>query len=193
MADRMLDQEGASFEEGGRRSRAPLPARTCDGTRIMTGRDNREKAAQAEAMSQQGVCTSQAAGPGAQEEPGQLSDSAQRQRKHRAKAAEQLRLRAESMQTAFAGMPRARLCSSCSCTSHDGSRGAEISPGIIWAGHQHGHRGNWRQQRCGNLTFVVSSCSVCIWSDVVVACCVARAIPRLPQGAPRPCYPRFEA
>ena len=71
----------------------------------MTGRDNREKAAQAEAMSQQFVCTSQAAGPGAQEEPGQLSDSAQCQRKHRAKAAEQLRLRAESMQTAFAGMP----------------------------------------------------------------------------------------
>jgi len=72
---------------------------------LMTGRDNREKAALAEAMSQQGVCTSQAAGPGAQEEPGQLSDSAQRQRKHRAKEAEKLRLRAESMQTAFAGMP----------------------------------------------------------------------------------------
>jgi len=65
---------------------------------------------------------------------------------------------------------RARLCSSSSCASHDGSRGAEI--GIIWAGHQHGHRGNWRQQGCGNLTFVVSSCSVCIWCDVVVACCV---------------------
>jgi len=56
-------------------------------------------------MSQQGVCTSQAAAPGAQEEPGQLSDSAQRQRKNRSKAAEQLRLRAQSMQTAFAGMP----------------------------------------------------------------------------------------
>jgi len=95
MADRMLDQEGASGEEGGQRSRAPLLARTHSGTRIMTGRDNQEKAAQAEAMSQQGVCTSQAAAPGAQEEPGQLSDSAQHQRKHRAKAAEQLRLRAE--------------------------------------------------------------------------------------------------
>jgi len=65
---------------------------------------------------------------------------------------------------------RARLCSSSICASHDGSRGAEI--GIIWAGHQHGHRGNWRQQGCDNLTFVVSSCSVCIWYDVVVACCV---------------------
>jgi len=71
----------------------------------MTGRDNREKAVQTEAMCHQGDCTSQAAGPGAQEEPGHLSESAQRQRKHRAKAAEQLRLRAESMRTAFAGMP----------------------------------------------------------------------------------------
>ena len=32
MADRMLDQEGASCDEGGRRSRAPLPARTNSGT-----------------------------------------------------------------------------------------------------------------------------------------------------------------
>ena len=71
----------------------------------MTGRDNREKAAQAEAMSQQGDCTSQSAGPGAQADPGQLSESAQRQRKHRAKAAEQLRLRVKSMQTEFTGMP----------------------------------------------------------------------------------------
>jgi len=76
MADRMLDQEGASCEEGGRRRRALLPARTNSGTRIMTCQDNREKAAQADAMSQQGVCTSQAAGPGAQEESGQLSESA---------------------------------------------------------------------------------------------------------------------
>jgi hypothetical protein len=76
MADCMLDHEGVSCEQGGLHSRAPLPARTHSGTRIMTGRDNWEKASQAEAMSQQGVCTSQAAGPGAQEEPGQLSDSA---------------------------------------------------------------------------------------------------------------------
>ena len=62
-------------------------------------------------MSQQGVCTSQAAAPGAQEEPGQLSDSAQHQRKHRAKAAEQLRLRAESMQTTFAGMTGVKVSS----------------------------------------------------------------------------------
>jgi len=97
MADRMLGQEGASCEEGRRRNRVQLPARTKSGTRMMTGRDNREKAVQAETMSHQGVCTSQPAGPGAQEEPKQLSDSAQRQRKHPAKAAEQLRLRAESM------------------------------------------------------------------------------------------------
>jgi len=125
----MLDQEGASCDEGGRRSRAPLPARTNSGTRIMTGRDNREKAAQAEAMSQQGDCTSQAAGPGAQEEPGQLSESAQRQRKHRAKAAEQLRLRAESMQTAFAGMPGGQASSgapvSAASASAQATMGAE--------------------------------------------------------------------
>ena len=95
MADRgrMLDQfqQGASCEEGGRRKRETLPERTKSGTRIMTGRDNREKA--------------QAAAPGAQEQPGRLSDSAQRQRKHRAKAAEELCGRAESMQTAFARIP----------------------------------------------------------------------------------------
>ena len=56
-------------------------------------------------MSQQGVCTSQTAGPGAQEESGQLSDSVQRQRRHRAKAAEKLCLRVETIQTVFAGMP----------------------------------------------------------------------------------------
>jgi len=62
-------------------------------------------------MSQQGVCTSQVAGPGAQEEPGQLSDSAQRQRKDGAKAAEKLRLRAKSIQTAFGVIPGGQVSS----------------------------------------------------------------------------------
>ena len=92
MADRgrMLHPEGASCEEGGRRKRETLPERTKSGTRIITGRDNREKA--------------QAAAPGAQEQPGRLSDSAQRQRKHRAKAAEELcgRARAREREKAHA-------------------------------------------------------------------------------------------
>jgi len=107
----------------------------------MTGRDNREKAAQAEAMSQQGICTSQAAGPGAQEEPGQLSDSIQRQRKHRAKAAEKLRLRAESMQTAFAGMPGGQASSGApvsavaaaaqATTGAEAQKSARVSYGLV--------------------------------------------------------------
>jgi len=51
-------------------------------------------------------------------------------------------------------------------------------PSIIWAGHHHVRRDNWRQQECVNFSFVVSSCSVWIRSDFVVAYCVVRAIPR---------------
>ena len=143
----------------------------------MTGRDNREKAAQAE------QCLSRVSAhhrPQGQERKKNQdnyetvhnanANIAPKRRKHRAKTtAFACREHADSIfrHARRTGLVwRARLCSSCSCASHDGSRGAEIGPGIIWAGHLHGRRGNWRQQGCGNLTFVVSSCSVCIWSNV---------------------------
>ena len=78
----------------------------------------------------------QAAAPGAQEQPGQLSDSAQRQRKHRAKAAEDLCGRAEIMQTAFARMPGGQTSSgapvSAPAAAAQATTGAEAQKSVSY-------------------------------------------------------------
>ena len=78
---------------------------------------------------------------------------------------------AESIQTAFARMPGGQVSScapvSATTASAQTTTGAEAQKSVSY--------GQVTSMAtvvtgCGNLTFVVWSCSVCIWCDIVVAC-----------------------